>query len=279
MVKMFKSMLGVMLLMVGMLAGCGGGGAGDVATAPAPSGSSALVASDLTAPANIYAVNSSGCTSYKFNSDGSLLASATVTAGTPTTTTIGGWSIATDNRTLALVIPGSPQQLYTLASRDASGQFWIMTDSSGEVSRFYFNLAAAQAWYASLQPQAPGALTAFTTGTFSGRTLYYVSGNGYQQGRFDADGNLMASAMVTSGAPGALTKIGTWNVPADGTLRIVNMSNQAITYTLLNDDTANRYYRTSKASSGTVTVTTGWYYDPYTGLSQAQAFTSSGAQP
>jgi len=277
--KMFKSMLGVMLLMVGMLAGCGGGGSGDVATAPAPSGSSALMAGDLTAPANIYAVSSAGYSSYKFNPDGSLLASATVTSGSPAATSIGGWSIGTDNRTLALVIPGLTQQLFTLASRDAAGQFWIMTDSSGAVCRFYFNLAAAQAWYTSLQLQAPGAITAFTTGTFSGKTLYYVSGNGYQQGRFDPDGNLMASAMVTSGAPGTLTRIGTWSVPADGTLQLVNLSNQVITYTLVNDDTANRYYRTTKASSGTVTVTTGWFYDPVTGLSQAQAFTASGAQP
>jgi predicted small lipoprotein YifL len=116
----FRAMTGVMLLIVGMLAGCGSGGSGDVVTPPA-SGSTRLVASDLTVPATIYAVNSTGYTCYKFNKDGSLLASVIATSGAPTPTTLGAWIIATDNKTLALVITGSPQKLFTLTSNDSSG--------------------------------------------------------------------------------------------------------------------------------------------------------------
>jgi hypothetical protein len=278
--KIFKGMLGVMLLVVGMLAGCGSGGSGDVATAPAPTGTAALVASDLTVPATIYAVSSSGYAGYKFNQDGSLLASGKVTFGTPLSSTVGAWSIATDNKTIALVIPGVQQSLFTLTSKDASAQFWIMSDASGAVCRFYFDISAAQAWYASLQPQAPGAITTFTTATFAGKTLYYVIGGYYQQALFKSDGTVQASSLVTSGPPGAMTTIGTWSVPANGTMQLVNTSGLAITYTLVSDDITKRYYRTTKTSSGSTTsVTVGLFYDQTTALSQAQAFTAAGTQP
>jgi hypothetical protein len=154
-----------------------------------------------------------------------------------------------------------------------------MSDASGGVVRFNFDLASAQAWYASLQPKAPGAITAFNTATFSGKTLYWVNGSGYQEGVFNPDGSLQASNVVTNGSPGVLTTVATWSVPADGTLHLVSTGGVTVIYMLISDNTSTRYYRTTKSSSGTTSVTTGWFYDQSTGLSQAQAFTTAGTQP
>jgi len=282
---MKKSIAGMccvlMVMAVSLLAGCGSGGGDDLATVPdTPVGSTALISADLTTPATVYAVTGSGYIAYKFSADGSVLASAVATSGSPALTIVGAWSIATDNKTVGLILPGqSSNPLYTLTAKDPSGQFWDLTGLNGTAVRFYFDLNAAQAYYASLIGQS-GTKTRFTTADFSGKTIYYVNGSAFQKAVFNADGTVQASGLLTSGTPTTMTLIGTWSISSTGALQLLNNSNQTVTYTLASHDAANSYYRTIKTFSGSSgSSTTGLFYNQTTGLSQAQTFTLNGQQP
>lgn len=271
----------LMVMAVFLIAGCGSGGGGDIATVPdAPVGSTALISADLTAPATVYAVTESGYIAYKFGADGSVLASDVATSGSPALTIVGAWSIATDNKTVGVMLLGqSANPLYTLVNKEPSGQYWGLTDYSGNAVRFYFDLAAAQAYYASLTGQS-GTKSSFNAADFSGKTIYYVNGSGFQKAVFNADGTVHASGLLTNGTPTSLTLIGNWSISSTGALQLINSANQTVTYTLASEDATNNYYRTIKTFTGfTGSVTTGLFYNQSTGLSQAQAFTASGQQP
>lgn len=271
----------LMVMAVFLIAGCGSGGGGDIATVPdSPTNSTSLKTTDLTTPAAVYAVTVSGYIAYKFGADGSLLVSDVAASGSPALTIVGAWSIATDNKTVGLMLLGqSVNPLYTLVNKEPSGQYWDLTDYSGNAVRFYFDLAAAQAYYASLTGQ-PATKTSFNAADFSGKTIYYVNGSGFQKAVFNADGTVQTSALFTSGTPTTLTVVGTWSISSTGALQLLNAANQTVTYTLASNDAANNYYRTIKTFTGTSSSsTTGLFYNQTTGLSQAQAFTASGQQP
>jgi len=115
---------------------------------------------------------------------------------------------------------------------------------------------------------------------FSGKTFYFVNGDGYQEVLFNADGTVEASTLYTSGTPSAVSPIGTWNVSSTGTMQLVNQSGQTIVFTLTGNNTGTDYYTTAKSVIGSSgSVATGWFYNQSTALLQAQLFTASREQP
>jgi hypothetical protein len=109
----------------------------------------------------------------------------------------------------------------------------------------------------------------FETSDFSGKTIYLVELNQWSKGVFNSNGS----------AQGYLPnqtywyQEGTWAI-VSGKLFLSTVAKPTVgtTYTLLSDDTANRYMRTSQLwSDGTVHIV-GMFYDQATAASQASEF-------
>ena len=121
--------------------------------------------------------------------------------------------------------------------------------------------------------EAPAPTAGFVTADFSGKSLYYVSASTYQLASFNANGTVLASNQLTTGTPVLNPTAASWSI-ANGELW---MTYQGLTqrYTLISNDTANRYYKIKKTSDNGTISTVGWFYDQNTGLSQAQTFVAT----
>ena len=114
---------------------------------------------------------------------------------------------------------------------------------------------------------------------FASKAIYFADYGFYQLGAFYPDGTAMASNMVSSGTPVIQQgNVAQWAIDNSGNL-IITAGATVLRYTLISDDTANRYYRVTKYSPNGVISTVRFYYDQETGLSQAQAFVASKQQP
>ncbi len=109
----------------------------------------------------------------------------------------------------------------------------------------------------------------FENSDFSGKTIYLVELNQWSKGVFNANG----SAQGYTPNQNYWYQEGTWAITA-GKLFLSTVAKPTVgtTYTLLSDDTVNRYMRTSQLwSDGTVHIV-GMFYDQATAASQASEF-------
>ena len=120
----------------------------------------------------------------------------------------------------------------------------------------------------------------FATSNITDKRIYLVDGSTYQLGYFTASGTAYASRQMTSGSPTGADMIGSasWSITSGGALDLQSGSDD-VAYVLINDDTANRYYKVRKYSQNGVVNTVGMFYDQTTGLAQAQAFVTGNRTP
>lgn len=98
---------------------------------------------------------------------------------------------------------------------------WTIANTTGTIYlRWYFgtNASTSAAAFAG-NPAVTVGSSNFKTSDFSGKSMYWVGGNYYQNAVFNADGSLWANTSVTSGPSNSPTYYGTWQI-VDGTLQI-----------------------------------------------------------
>lgn len=117
----------------------------------------------------------------------------------------------------------------------------------------------------------------FVTADFAGKSLYYVSTSSYQLASFNANGTVLASNQLTTGTPVLNPTAASWSIVN----RELWMTYQGLTqkYSLISNNTVNRYYKIKKTSDNGTISTIGWFYDQNTGLSQAQTFVATRQVP
>lgn len=116
----------------------------------------------------------------------------------------------------------------------------------------------------------------FTSADFSGKTLYYVNVGEYAKAVFQQNGNLQAYLPNQN----SWYEQGIWSV-TNGKLVIsrIQTPNDKTIYTLITDDTGERYFRCSRVQFDGETDIVGLFYDQITGFSQAQNFVANNRQP
>lgn len=109
----------------------------------------------------------------------------------------------------------------------------------------------------------------FDAADFSNKNIYLVELNQWSKGAFLPNGDMEGFL------PNSTTDYQefTWSIVA-GKLVVTRVytPHDETTYTLLSDDTVNRYMRTSQQWADGTTHTIGMFYDQATGGSQAQDF-------
>ena len=109
----------------------------------------------------------------------------------------------------------------------------------------------------------------FENSDFSGKTIYLVELNQWSKGVFNANGSVQGYLPNQN----LWYQEGTWAITA-GKLFLSTVAKPTVgtTYTLISDDTVNRYFRISQLwSDGTVHIV-GMFYDQATAASQASEF-------
>lgn len=131
----------ITLILMALIAGCGGSSSTTAfVTGTVYTTTAMLTADEVTTRANFFSVpvnaaSGGDITAYTFNT-GNLSASATPTAN-------GTWNISSPG-TIVFVDPAGTQHRFTCIQKESS--YWLISDEAHRISRFYFDLAAAQAY-------------------------------------------------------------------------------------------------------------------------------------
>lgn len=123
----------------------------------------------------------------------------------------------------------------------------------------------------------------FTVADISGKTLYLVEDVTTQPAEFRTNGAMVAAlewdARIQTYTPRS-EGTGKWSV-VDGVLVLTSIPDTGtyVTYTLLNNDTTNRYYMVQKKDKTGATGTVGFFYDQSTGSTQAHDYVVARYKP